>query len=223
MVIESGNLNPRYTFHIIYTVRTISQVFTKNGILLLTIKHLIMKKILLLSAIFLSAFCYKTEAQVRFNVNIGLQPAWGPTGYDNANYYYLPDLGVYYDVPRGLFVYFDMGRWNFNPSLPAWFGNYDLYHSYKVVVNDRNPWLRNDYSKAQYDNYRGRYQPVIRDNRDNRYYAENDRYDRDRNNFQRPDVRDNHGNFGRDNDHGNNSRKDDRRNRREDHRDHDRH
>jgi hypothetical protein len=175
-----------------------------------------MKKILLITAIFLGAFCYKTEAQVRFNVNIGLQPVWGPTGYDYANYYYLPDLGVYYDVPRGLFVYFDMGRWNFAQSLPAWFGNYDLYHSYKVVLNDHNPWLRNDYYKAQYYSYCGRYQPVIRDSRDSRDFASNDHFDRDRNNFQRSDARNNHGNYGRENDRRIDNRRDDRR-------DHDRH
>ena len=213
MVIELFNLKPYILIHIINNVTTFSQVFTKSGILLLTIKHLIMKKILLITGIFLGAFCYKTEAQLRFNVNIGLQPAWGPTGYDYVNYYYLPDLGVYYDVPRGSFVYFDMGRWNYAPVLPAWFGNYDLYHSYKVVVNDRNPWLRNNYYRAQYDNYRGRYQPVIRDNRDNRYYAANDRHDRDRNNFQRPNARDNRGNFGRDIDRRNDNRRNDRRDR----------
>jgi hypothetical protein len=214
LVIELFTLKPFNLIHIINNVTTFSQVFTKNGILLLTIKHLIMKKILLITAIFLSAFCYKTEAQLRFHVNIGLQPAWGPTGYDYVNYYYLPDLGVYYDVQRGLFVYFDMGQWNFTPVLPARFGNYDLYHSYKVVVNDRNPWLRNDYYRNQYYSYRGRYQPEIRDNHDSRYYAANDRRDRDRNNFQRPDERDNRGNFGRDNDRRNDNRRDDRRDRR---------
>lgn len=135
-----------------------------------------MKKIILISALLLSAFCYKTEAQVGVNINIGQQPAWGPVGYNYANYYYLPDLGVYYDVPRGLFVYFDYGRWNFAPSLPARFGQYDLYHSYKVVVNDRNPWLRNDYYFSHYESFRGHYQPIIRDSHDNRYFAGREDY-----------------------------------------------
>jgi hypothetical protein len=133
-----------------------------------------MKKILLISAILLSAVWYKSEAQVSVNINIGRQPVWGPVGYDYVNYYYLPDLGVYYDVPRGLFVYFDFGRWNFAPSLPAMYGHYDLYHSYKVVINDRNPWMRNNYYYSHYRSYRGRYQPVIRDSRDNRYFAARD-------------------------------------------------
>lgn len=130
-----------------------------------------MKKILLISALLLSAVCYKTEAQVSVNINIGRQPVWGPVGYDYVNYYYLPDLGVYYDVPGGMFVYFDFGRWNFAPSLPPRFGHYDLYHSYKVVINDRNPWMRNNYYYSHYASYRGRYQPIIRDSHDNRYFV----------------------------------------------------
>lgn len=169
-----------------------------------------MKKILLISTICLGAFCGKTEAQLRFNVNIGLQPAWGPTGYDYVNYYYLPDLGVYYDVSRGLFVYFDLGQWNFSSVLPARFGNYDLYHSYKVVVNDRNPWIRNDYYRTHYNNYRGRYQPVIRDSRDTRYFASNDR---GRNNFQRSDAKYDRGNYARDNHRRSGNRRDNRKDR----------
>lgn len=30
--------------------------------------------------------------------------------YDEVNYYYQPDIDVYYDVPQGLFVYYDLGR-----------------------------------------------------------------------------------------------------------------
>ena len=135
-----------------------------------------MKKIILISAIILSAVCYKAEAQVSVNINIGSQPVWGPVGYDYVNYYYLPDLGVYYDVPRGLFVYFDYGRWNFAPSLPSRFGQYDLYRSYKVVINDRNPWMRNNYYRSHYASYRGRYQPLIRDSHDNRYFVGREGY-----------------------------------------------
>lgn len=135
-----------------------------------------MKKILLFSVFLLGAFCYKTKAQVSVSINIGQQPVWGPVGYNYVNYYYLPDLNVYYDVPRGLFVYFDYGRWNFAPSLPPAFGRYDLYRSYKVVINDPNPWMRNNYYFSHYAPYRGRYQPLIRDSRDNRYFVGREGY-----------------------------------------------
>jgi hypothetical protein len=137
-----------------------------------------MKKIFLIAAILISACSYKADAQVSVNINIGRQPLWGPVGYDYVNYYYMPDLDVYYDVPRGLFVYYDFGQWNFAASLPARYGHYDLYRSYKVVINQRDPWLRNSYYRGQYRSYRGRYQPLIRDSRDNRYYTARGRYDR---------------------------------------------
>jgi hypothetical protein len=155
-----------------------------------------MKKIFILSAILLSVVCYKAEAQVSVHINIGRQPVWGPPGYDYVNYYYLPDYDVYYDVPRGLFVYFDLGRWNFGPSLPPRYGHYDLYHSYKVVINDRDPWLRHNYYRSHYEGYRGRHQPVIRDSHDERYFAGREGYGNN--------GRDNgRGNGGRNNGHGN--------------------
>lgn len=166
-----------------------------------------MKKIFLISAILLSAFCYEAKSQVSVNINIGRQPVWGPVGYDYVDYYYLPDYDVYYDVPRGLFVYFEFGRWNFSPALPPRYGHYDLYRAYKVVINSRDPWLRNDYYRYHYRSYRGRYQPIIRDSRDNRYYAARERYDHDRYRYdnRRYDNDRNYGrgNEGRDNGRGN--------------------
>jgi len=166
-----------------------------------------MKKILLISAIALSAFSYQAKSQVSVHINIGRQPVWGPVGYDYVDYYYLPDMDVYYDVPRGLFVYYDYGRWNFAASLPERYGRYDLYHSYKVVINDRDPWLRNSYYRSHYRSYRGRYQPVIRDSRDNRYFAERERYEHNRYEGRRDDDRrDGRGDYGRDNGRGNGGR-----------------
>ncbi len=94
----------------------------------------------------------------------------GTCGYDYVNYYYLPDHDVYYDVPRGMFVYLNLGRWTFGRTLPARY-HYDLYRSYKVVINDRDPWLRNNYYRSRYAAYRGRHQYIIRDSRDDRYIA----------------------------------------------------
>ena len=181
-----------------------------------------MKKIFLISAIILSAVCYKAEAQVSVSINIGRQPVWGPVGYDYVDYYYLPDLGVYYDVPRGMFVYYDLGRWNFAPALPPRYGHYDLYRSYKVVVNDRNPWLRNTYYRSHYASYRGRTQPIIRDSHDNRYVQEREHHAHDGNNAWQHhfnnEGRDNgHGNNGRNNGHGNGGRDHDRGNDNKDH------
>lgn len=77
-----------------------------------------------------------TKAQVSVNVNIGAPPAWGPAGYTEAEYYYLPDIETYYDVRETQFIYLDGGRWVRMRQLPAPYRRYDLYNGYKVVLDD---------------------------------------------------------------------------------------
>ncbi len=132
-----------------------------------------MKKLLLAFALFAGAATTATtsQAQVRVSFNIGSQPLWGPTGYDYAEYYYLPDVDAYYNVSNQQFIYQDGGRWGYHTSLPGRYRNYDLYNGYKVVINDRDPWLRHSTYYNQYRGYRGRHgQAFIRDSRDNRYW-----------------------------------------------------
>jgi hypothetical protein len=127
-----------------------------------------MKKILLLSTILAGSLFISKSASAQFhvNVNIGMQPAWGPSGYDYAEYYYLPDVEAYYSVPGQQFVYFDRGNWISSASLPGRCGNYDLYSGYKVVINERDPWCHFNNHRVQYAPYRFRHdQVVIRDRR----------------------------------------------------------
>ena len=51
------------------------------------------------------------SAQVSVNVNIGSPPAWGPSGYAETEYYYLPDVQSYYDIRASQFIYFGNGKW----------------------------------------------------------------------------------------------------------------
>lgn len=126
-----------------------------------------MKKLLIGAGVLLAfAFTQKTEAQVRvgLNINIGNQPTWYGSGYDNAQYYYLPDIETYYYVPQRQFVYLSNGRWVFSSYLPSRYRNYDLHSGYKVVINrpdayryfeqDRNRYGRRNYSG--YDGYQRR-------------------------------------------------------------------
>ena len=134
-----------------------------------------MKKIL---PLFCMAVCLTAvsgvNAQIRISINANIvsQPVWGPTGYDYARYYYLPDIDAYYSIPNHTFVYLEGGNWVFGESLPDRF-HYDLYHGYKVVVNEPRPYLHADVYRTKYSQYRGWQgkQDVIRDSRDNRYYV----------------------------------------------------
>jgi hypothetical protein len=134
-----------------------------------------MKKIVIVAAVLISCLSFKNaNAQIRFSlgVNISNQPEWGPVGYDHADFYYLPDIGVYYNVPAHTFTYFNQrGVWVTRPNLPMRYRNYDLYHAYKVVINNNpRPWEHDNDFKVRYAGYRGRHdQVIIRDSHDAKY------------------------------------------------------
>ncbi|WP_419700140.1 hypothetical protein [Mucilaginibacter sp. NFX135] len=130
-----------------------------------------MKKIILTAAILLSCLSVKiASAQISLSINIGNQPEWGPTGYDHADYYYLPDVDSYYDINAHQYVYLNNNVWVHGAALPPRFGNYDVYHSYKVVVNQPTPWVHNDVIRRKYVSYRGRRdQTIIRDSKEVKY------------------------------------------------------
>ena len=75
-------------------------------------------------------------AQVSVNVNIGGRPDWGPVGYTEANYYYLPDVEAYYDVRQANFIYANNGTWISARTLPHRYRSYNLYAGPKVVLTD---------------------------------------------------------------------------------------
>ncbi len=134
-----------------------------------------MKKTIFVAAIILATFAgfgNYTQAQVGVHLNVGIQPLWGPTGYDYARYYYIPDIEAYYDVDNQTYVYMNDGRWVTTTYLPPWYADFDLYGAYKVVINTPSPWLRHNRYRGDYYGYRGRHdQVVIRDSRDQRYWA----------------------------------------------------
>jgi hypothetical protein len=130
-----------------------------------------MKKILFVAVLLVGSLTAKlADAQISFSLNIGSQPAWGPTGYDHAEFYYMPDIDTYYDVPNHQYVYLNGNTWTRSGSLPARYANYDVYHGYKAVINQPTPWRNAATYRAKYAGYRGRHdQVVIRDSHDDRY------------------------------------------------------
>lgn len=114
-------------------------------------------------------------------VNISDQPVWGPTGYDRADYYYIPVIDSYYSVSERQYIYRDGSNWKHAASLPSSYSNYDPYHSYKVVVNENTPYQNNDSHRAKYSTYKGvKDQPVIRDSKDPKYFVNKDHPEHDK-------------------------------------------
>jgi len=129
-----------------------------------------MKKIAF--ALFLLTGCYSTSfGQTQVDVNIGInvdaQPNWGPVGYDQVNYYYMPDVEVYYYVPKRQFIYLNGGVWVFATTLPDRCRHFDLYRGYKVVLNEPRPYLHHVKYKPKYARYCNYYdhQVVLREHR----------------------------------------------------------
>jgi hypothetical protein len=133
-----------------------------------------MKKIFLTTAVMLSSFLYmaaKAQVRVSIRANIGVQPIWGPVGYDHAEYYYLPDIDVFYHIPMKQYIYLQGGRWIFSAYLPNEYSNYDLYRGYKVVVNERRPYRNAELYRSKYSSYKNHHdQETIRNSREQKYF-----------------------------------------------------
>jgi hypothetical protein len=114
-------------------------------------------------------------------VNISDQPVWGPTGYDYVEYYYIPDIDVYYSVSERQYIYREGLEWRYAVSLPASYSSYDPYHSYKVAVYEAKPYQNNDSHREKYKMFKGKKdQQVIRDSREDKYFAHKDHPDHDK-------------------------------------------
>jgi hypothetical protein len=146
-------------------------------------------KLLIITGIFLTASSAKAQVSVNVNigtptvnVNVGTPPVWGPVGNDNVEYYYLPDIEVYYDIRASQYIYFGNGHWIRVGKLPKHCRNYDLYHGYKVVLTDyhgHSPYTHfHSHKKKYYKGYKGKPQKC-RGNNGNHYGNSNNKHDDD--------------------------------------------
>jgi len=157
----------------------------------LPIKHFVF---LLLLTISLKGFSQQPPIEV---------PTWAPA-YENPNqvqYYYLPDLEVYYDVWNHEFVYLEDGNWLFSATLPAVYGNYDLYGGHVVILDYRvhQPWMHHELYVSHYPRYyhhsvyvggKGEYSTAFDENSRKSYYGA--RIDHDHPNAAPPRIEERH-------------------------------
>jgi hypothetical protein len=130
-----------------------------------------MKKIIVFIVICCAGLmCNTLYAQGR--VNIVNQPLWGPVGYDYVEYYYIPEVDAYYNVPKRQYIYMDKGKWVTRASLPRQHKGYDMYGATKYVINEPKPYLK-------HNQYKDKYKPQgnnsrkhsIRDSKDQKYFV----------------------------------------------------
>jgi hypothetical protein len=140
-----------------------------------------MRYLILVIAVLLASMSVMAQQGFELNFNVDRQPAWGPTGYDHVEYYYFPGIEAYYNVPQRKFIYRSGRHWVISSRLPSRYEGFDLYHSYKVVVNDRRPYRNHESYRDRYASYRDRYdQESIRDSRDSKYFVNKGHPEHDR-------------------------------------------
>ena len=181
-----------------------------------------MKTIKLLALVLILTFAGTVQGQLSIRLNIGNPPAWGPAGYNDVRYYYLPDVEAYYDVQTSMFIYISGNRWIRRSYLPAHYKNYDLYHGYKVVMRDYRgnaPYSQFNEHRMKYaKGYRGEeqrnngYRKVKYEERHQQVQPRREMERRDERNHQRDNMKnqkpENNKNNGQDNNgHENNGRK----------------
>jgi hypothetical protein len=129
-----------------------------------------MKKLILVSAIAMSGLFYNTaNAQIRVHLGINLWPhrvivsspvvvADAPVyqdatpAYDNDSnddYYYLPNVGAYYNVAAQCYYYFDGDNWISAAYLPG-YNNFDWRSARRFEVHAPQPYLHNDFYMQKY-------------------------------------------------------------------------
>ncbi len=91
-------------------------------------------------------------------VVVGNPPAWGPAGYTEVRYYYIPDVQAYYDISSSRFIYYENDRWIRSASLPTQYRSYDLYRGYKQPLRG----YKGNSPHIFYPTYKIKYKPDYR-------------------------------------------------------------
>ncbi|WP_259069669.1 hypothetical protein HDF24_16160 [Mucilaginibacter sp. X4EP1] len=138
-----------------------------------------MKKLIILSAITMSGLFYNTaNAQIRVHLGFGFgprrviyttapvvveqapvyeqsAPVYNENAqvYDNNNddYYYLPDVGAYYDVTAQCYYYNDGANWVSAAYLPGEYRSYDWRNARRFEVRASRPYLHDDFYRSRFN------------------------------------------------------------------------
>jgi hypothetical protein len=160
-----------------------------------------MKKLILMSAIAVSGLMYQSaNAQIHLGIHVNLggpvvYTAPAPV-YEDADYYYLPDVEAYYSVSRHCYFYNDGYNWVSAAYLPGAYRDFDLANARRFEVHEARPYMHNEVYRQRFGGVEHRdwnARPFDND----RAYADRDRFNHDRDHDQY------RGNDRRDNDHRN--------------------
>jgi hypothetical protein len=112
-----------------------------------------MKSIKILLFAFILVSISGLNAQVRVNVNLGTPPVWAPSDRVQSQYYYLPEVDAYYDVPASRFIYLNNGNWIRSERLPKRYSGYNLKGGKVIYLTDyrgNSPYVYHKKHKVKY-------------------------------------------------------------------------
>ena len=110
-------------------------------------------KLYMLAALLAAAFNTQAQVAVKVDRTYGISPKWAPTAPAKVNYYYLPDIETYYDVPAQRYIYLNNGTWTRTSVLPTRYRGYDLYKGRTVFLTDykgKTPYTYYSKHKVKY-------------------------------------------------------------------------
>lgn len=127
-------------------------------------------KLFVIGLLFITAT--QAQAQVSVNINLGTPPVWAPADRVEVQYYYLPEIDAYYDVPAERFIYISNGGWKRSERLPARYSGYNLRGGRVVYLTDyrgNSPYVYHKNHKVKYvtTRYRAPKKVVYVDNHGN--------------------------------------------------------
>ena len=104
-------------------------------------------KITLVSAFALVLLGAAEPAQAQVNININ-SPSWGPAAPAGTQYYYIPELGGYYDLRDKHYVVQREGKWQRVTTVST----YNPSNFHPVVINyvGAQPWVLISEHKVKY-------------------------------------------------------------------------
>jgi hypothetical protein len=122
----------------------------------------------------------KAGTGIRSSVTGSMHSSRETTSYFESQYYYLPEIDLYYDIVNRWYIYFERNRWVYNSELPAMYRGYNLARGYKVLINEYKPYLHASEYREQYRNYYNNYNRRSQDNSGEQLY-EKDNHTNERN------------------------------------------
>lgn len=110
-------------------------------------------KTLFVSLVVLSGLFIAGSANAQVH-NVGIRNS------HHADYFYLPDIDMYYYIPGEQFVYLSDNHWIFSRHLPSAYRDYDFAHGQRIYVNGMNPYMHHDVHIELYGHGNGHHEVV---------------------------------------------------------------